>query len=107
MIYEYRVYQIVPGKMPDINARFANHTMKLFEKHGIRVVGFWQTAIGNNDELTYMCEFDDLSHRTKAWAAFQADPEWIEARAKSEENGPLVARVINTILTPTPYSPIQ
>ena len=107
MIYEYRVYHIAPGKMPDINARFTNHTMNLFEKHGIRVVGFWQTAIGDSDELTYLCQFDDLAHRTRAWEAFAADPDWSMARAESEKDGPLVAKVTNTILTPTPYSPLK
>jgi len=107
MIYEYRAYYALPGRMPDIQARFANVTMQLFKKHGIQVVGFWETVIGQNNELVYICAFDDLAHRQKAWTAFQADPEWQAARKASEANGPLVERVINKIWKPTSFSPLQ
>jgi len=75
--------------------------------HGIKVISFWDTVIGENNELVYICAFDDLAHRTKAWAAFQADPEWLAARKASEANGPLVERVVNKIWKPTPFSPLQ
>jgi hypothetical protein len=97
----------MPGKMATINERFANVTMRLFQKHGIKVMGFWQTLIGNSDELVYLCQYEDLLQRERAWKAFQEDPEWIQARAKSEENGQIVAKVTNTILRPTSYSPLQ
>ena len=74
MIYEYRAYYALPGRMPDIQKRFNDVTMKLFAKHGIKVVGFWDTIVGESNELVYICAFDDLAHRQKAWAAFQADP---------------------------------
>jgi hypothetical protein len=107
MIYEYRAYYAMPGRMPDIQKRFNDVTMKLFAKHGIKVIGFWDTVIGENNELVYICAFDDLAHRTKAWAAFQSDPEWLAARKASEANGPLVERVVNKIWKPTPFSPLQ
>jgi hypothetical protein len=107
MIYEYRAYYALPGRMPDIQKRFADVTMKLFAKHGIKVIGFWDTVIGESNELVYICAFDDLAHRTKAWAAFQADPEWQAARKASEANGPLLERVVNKIWKPTSFSPIQ
>ena len=108
VIYEERIYKIVPGKMPDIMARFTNHALPLFEKHGIKLVGFWQTAIGpSSNELVYFVAYDDLGHREKAWNAFMNDPAWIEAKAKSEQNGMLVADVANRILTPTAFSPLQ
>ena len=107
MIHEYRAYDIMPGRMPDIQKRFAEVTMKLFKKHGIEVVGFWDTVVGESNELVYICAFDDLAHRTKAWAAFQADPEWQAARKASEANGPLLERVVNKIWKPTPFSPLQ
>ena len=107
MIYEYRAYYAMPGRMSDIQKRFNDVTMKLFAKHGIKVIGFWDTVIGENNELVYICAFDDLAHRTKAWAAFQADPEWLAARKASEANGPLVERVVNKIWRPTSFSPIQ
>jgi hypothetical protein len=107
MIYEYRAYYAAPGKMPDIQKRFADHTMKLFAKHGIKVVGFWESVIGQSNELVYICAFDDLEHRMKVWTAFQADPEWQAVRKASEANGPLLEKVVNKIWKATSFSPLQ
>ena len=108
MIYEERIYKIMPGRLPDILNRFTNHAVSLFEKHGFQLVGFWQTVVGpSSHELTYLLAFDDLNQRERAWDAFMSDPAWIEAKAESERNGPLVADVANRILKPTPFSPIQ
>jgi hypothetical protein len=108
MIYEERIYTIMPGKMGDIERRFAQHTMRLFEKHGIKVVGFWRTAIGRqNFELVYLVEFRDMNDRMEKWDAFQKDPEWIKVRNESETHGPLVAQVENKILVPTSFSPLK
>jgi hypothetical protein len=108
MIYEERIYSIMPGKMGDIERRFANHTLRLFEKHAIKVVGFWKTAIGQrNFELVYLLEYKDLNDRMQKWEEFQKDPEWIKARNDSETHGPLVAQVENKILMPLPFSPLK
>ncbi len=107
MIYEYRAYQIVPGRMPDIQRRFAEVTMALFKKHGIGVVGFWETVIGESNELIYICVYDSLAHRERAWNSFAADPEWQAAKKRTEANGPLVERVVNKIWKPTSFSPLQ
>lgn len=107
MIHELRVYEAVPGKLPALHRRFRDVTLRLFERHGLKVVGFWDVAIGTSNQLIYMLEFEDLAQRERAWQAFQSDPEWQEARVKSEEAGPLVARITNTILRPTSYSPLR
>ena len=107
MIYEYRSYEVMPGRMPDLQKRFADVTMALFKKHGIQVVGFWDTMIGESTELVYICAYDDLAHRERVWKAFMSDPEWQSARKASEMNGPLVAKVINKIWRPTAFSPLQ
>ena len=107
MLYELRIYEMVPGKMPDINNRFANVTTKLFAKHGIRVVGFWENLIGTSNQLIYMVAWESLAEREKKWDDFGTDPDWVKARAASEEKGPIVARSTNTILRPTPYSPMK
>ena len=101
MIYEIRSYDIVPGRMPAMNARFQNHTMGLFKKHGIEVVGFWEAMIGASNVLHYIVRFSDLGHRERAWAAFGADPEWLRVRAESEKDGPIVARIRNEIWRPS------
>lgn len=105
MIYEYRRYQAMPGKMGALNARFANHTLRLFQKHGIRVVGFWEAYIGTSNVLHYILAYDSLDARQKAWDAFTSDPEWLQARAESEKDGPLVAQLHAEIWKATPYSP--
>lgn len=107
MIYEMRKYEVVPGRMPAMNTRFRDHTCALFEKHGIKIIGFWEAVVGTSNVLNYMLAFDDLGHRDRAWTAFQTDPVWIKARADSEKDGPIVARVVSEIWRPTDYSPLQ
>ena len=76
MIHELRIYTAHPGKMGALMARFRNHTVKLFEKHGITNVGYWTNTIGGrSDELWYILGFEDLAQRDKAWREFAADPE--------------------------------
>ncbi|MCJ7632188.1 NIPSNAP family protein [Candidatus Bathyarchaeota archaeon] len=107
MIYEWRVYDIPPGKMVNINSRFANITLKLFQRHGIKVIGFWEAVVGTSNTLYYMIAFNDLGHREKSMNAFMADPDWIKARAETEKDGPIVTRIQNMLLRPTSYSPLQ
>ena len=108
MIYETRVYRCLPGRLPALLKRFENTTLKLWEKHGIKQAGFWTTVIGESSQtLYYMLAWESLAEREKKWAAFGADPEWLSARAKTEENGPIVANVKNFILAPTPYSSVK
>jgi hypothetical protein len=105
MLYELRVYHSLPGRLPALLKRFETATVRLFEKHGIRQLGFWTVAIGeSNQDLVYILQWDSLAERDKRFLAFQSDPEWIEARRKSEEDGPLVASISNSILTPTVFS---
>src|SRR5215471_14027889 len=104
MIYELRVYHCLPGRLPALLKRFETVTVRLFERHGIRQLGFWTVAVGeSNQDLVYILRWDSLDEREKRLAAFQSDPEWIEARRKSEEDGPLVASITNSILTPTAF----
>jgi heme-degrading monooxygenase HmoA len=105
MIYELRVYHCVPGKIQALSKRFETVTLKLFEKHGFQQVGFWTVAIGQSSaDFVYMLKWESHAHRERSFAAFQSDPEWIDARARSETGGPLVASITNTILVPTAYS---
>lgn len=105
MIYELRVYHCLPGRLPDLIKRFETATIRLFEKHGIQQLGFWTVAIGeSNADLVYILKWDSLADRDARFAAFLRDPEWIEARRKSEENGPLLSSISNTIMTPTAFS---
>jgi hypothetical protein len=107
MIYELRVYETVPGRLPALHRRFRTNTLRIFERLGIRSVAYWEDYIGISNRLTYILAWESLGHRQSAWDAFQTDPEWQAVRAKSEEDGPIVSRVIATILKPTDYSPLQ
>jgi len=108
LIYELRIYTANPGKMRALQARFRDHTCRLFEKHGIKNVGYWAPTIGGrSDELWYMVAFDDMGQRDQAWANFAKDPEWQTAAAESEKDGPLVHHITNQIMRPTDFSPLK
>ena len=108
MIHEMRVYRCMPGRLSDLNKRFENVTLKLWEKHGFRPVGFWTTLIGDsNQDLTFLLDWMDLGERVRVWAGFMSDPDWLKARAESEKNGPIVAQITNSILAPTAFSKLR
>ena len=107
MIYELRVYRCVPGRLPALLKRFENVTLKLFEKHGIKQAGFFTTLIGqSNQELTYLLAWESLADREAKWTAFQSDPAWIDARAKSEADGQIVGNIVSQLLVPTTFSAV-
>src|SRR5438552_4068556 len=86
MIYELRVYKCVPGRLPALLNRFANTTLKIWEKHGIKQAGFWTTVVGeSSQELYYLLAWESLADREKKWNAFVVDPEWLAKRAELGE----------------------
>ena len=105
MIYELRVYRCMPGRKAEVLARFRDHTMKFFSKHGIHVVGFWDTVVGDQDELLYITRYASFEDREQRWGAFQADPEWRRIRDTTHEHGWLVQHIRTTLLTATDFSP--
>jgi heme-degrading monooxygenase HmoA len=108
MIHELRIYHAMPGRLPALLKRFETVTVRLFEKHGFKQIGYWTVAIGeSNQDLIYILQWESLAERERKFAAFQADPEWIEARRKSEENGPLITSFSNSILAPTSFSALR
>ena len=108
MIYELRVYQCIPGKLPALLKRFETKTLDVWKKHGIRPTGFWTVLVGDgNNDLHYMLAWESLAERDKKWNAFQSDPDWIAARAKSEEDGPIVGNIVNQLLVPTSFSSVK
>ena len=105
MLYELRMYHTVPGRLPALHDRFANHTMRLFKKHGIGMLGFWTDEIGETNKLTYMVTFGNMAEREARQGALVADPEWNKVRAESVKDGPIVDRRYSRLMKPTPYSP--
>ena len=105
MIYEQRIYSCIPGKLPALLKRFENDTLKIWDKHGIKQVGFWTVLVGDgNNDLHYMLAWDSLADREKKWNAFQADPAWHKARDESEKDGFLIANINSSFLRPTAFS---
>jgi hypothetical protein len=108
MIYESRIYRCIPGRLPALLKRFDTVTLKMFEKYGIRPVGFFTTLVGeSNMDLTYYLAWESLAERETKWTAFQSDPDWIAARARSEEDGQIVANITSQFLTPTAFSAMK
>ena len=108
MIYELRVYRPLPGRMPNLLARFNDHTLRIWERLGIRQVGFWTTLVGESAfELTYMIAWESLADREAKWTAFQSDSEWIRVRSESEKDGPINANISNQLLAPTAFSALK
>jgi NIPSNAP len=108
-VFELRTYHAAPGKMQALHDRFRNHTNKLFEKHGMTIIGFWVPLNPAEAEhkLVYMLAFPSKEAAAKSWKAFQSDPDWKNAKAASEVNGKLVDRVESVYLKATDYSPIK
>ena len=108
-VFELRTYYAAPGKMKALHERFREHTNKLFEKHGMTIVGFWVPVDAKeaNRKLVYMLAFPSKEAAAKSWEGFRNDPEWNKARAASEVNGKLVERVESVYLRATDYSPLK
>lgn len=108
MIYELRVYTTIPGRLPNLLARFQNHTLRIWERHGIKQVGFWTTVVGpNSNDLTYMLAWESMSDRETKWNAFMADEEWVKAKTESEQDGAINQNVYSSFLAPTAFSAIK
>lgn len=99
-----RTYTAAPGKLDGLNARFRDHTARLFAKHGVTNVGYW-TPAENPDKLIYFLAFANAEARTASFKAFGADPEWKEALKASEANGRLAIKVESLLLQATDFSP--
>ncbi|HBY95146.1 MAG: NIPSNAP family protein [Ardenticatenaceae bacterium] len=107
MLYELRVYDVLPGKMGVLLDRFHDTTTRLFERHAIVLVGAWTVEIGESNTLIYLVAHEDWEQREQAWSAFRGDAEWHAALEQSERDGPLLRRIHNRILRPTEFSPLQ
>lgn len=107
--FEMRIYTANDGKLDALNARFRDHTNKLFMKHGIDLIGYWVPTDPEKSKntLVYILAYPSKEAREAAWKAFANDPEWKAAKAASEKEGVLVKKVEITFMTPTDYSPVK
>ena len=105
-VYEMRVYYAAPGKLDALNARFRDHTCKLFEKHGITNVAYLTPIDNPESKLIYFLSYPSIDARYESWANFMKDPDWQAAYKASEVDGKLVAKVESCFLKTTDYSPM-
>ena len=103
--YELRIYTANEGKLEALNARFRDHTCKLFEKHGLTNVGYWVPADKSDNRLIYVISSPNRAAHSKSFKAFINDPDWKKAYAASTKNGRLVAKIDSTFMSATDYSP--
>ncbi len=108
-VFEMRKYHTLPGRLEALNARFRDHTTKLFEKHGMENVGYWMPTEGAEAGrvLVYLLAYPSIEAKDAAWKGFRSDPEWKKAREDSEKDGKIVEKVESTILHATDYSAIK
>ncbi len=109
-IYELRTYTTLPGRLPALHTRFAEHTLKLFEKHGMKNEMYWVPLeeARRDNTLIYVLRHESQEAADRSWKAFQADPEWIKAREASEADGKILAKPPErTFMKLTTYSPVK
>ena len=108
-VYELRTYYPAPGKAAALNARFREHTLGLFAKHGMTNVGYWvpQDAPAHDNTLVYIISHASREQAKVNWAEFSADPEWKKISEESQKDGKIVEKVESMFVDATDYSPIQ
>jgi len=108
-VFEIRTYTAEPGKLDALHARFRDHTLAIFKKHGMASVAYFAPTDKPRSEntLTYILSFPSRDAATKAWAEFRNDPEWQRVSKESEANGKLVTKVESVFAQATDYSPMK
>jgi hypothetical protein len=108
MIYELRTYTAMPGELPAVVDRFRRFTAEAQRRHGFRQIGFWTAQVGGeNTQLIYMLQSESYEERNRCYDAIRSDPEQARVFAESEAAGPILASVLNVMLEPTDFSPLQ
>ena len=108
-VFELRTYQATPGNLGNLHARFRDHTIRIFRKHGMEIVGFWSPTSEEerDDILVYLLAHDSQDSADASWQAFGADPEWASVAEESNKNGQILAGVERKYMVATDYSPMK
>lgn len=104
-VYELRTYYTLPGRLPALENRFKNHTIKIFERHGMHNVAYWipQDEPLKSKTLIYVLRHESREAAKASWDAFRKDPEWIKARDASEKDGKIVDKVESVFMDAVPW----
>jgi hypothetical protein len=109
-VFELRTYVALPGRLDALNTRFREHTLALFQKHGMSNIVYTtpqDDKDGKADTLVYLLAHKSREDAKASWTAFQNDPDWKAARDASEKDGKIVKSVTSVFLEPTDYSPLK
>lgn len=108
-VYELRMYHTAPGKFGDVVKRFKDDTRPVFDKHGIKSVGYWLPEDEPNKDKTfiYIVSHPSREAATKDWKEFREDPEWTKIVARTEANGKLVEKIDSIYMDPTDFSKLK
>jgi hypothetical protein len=108
-VFELRTYTAPEGKLGELQARFRNHTVQIFNRHAMTSVGYWvpQDAPNSQNTLIYILAHPSREAAKKNWADFQADPEWVKVAAESQVNGRIVTKVESVFMDPLDFSAIK
>jgi hypothetical protein len=108
-VYELRTYHALPGRLPALQARFRDHTRRIFDQHGMTSIGYWtpQDSPASENTLIYILSHPSRDEAKKNWAAFGGDPEWQKVAKASEADGKIVEKVDSIFMEPTDYSALK
>jgi hypothetical protein len=108
-VFEMRTYTTYPGRLDALNARFRNHTMRIFANHGMTSIGYWipEDSTLSSNTLVYIIAHQSRAQAAKNWSDFVADPEWKRVSTASEADGKIVSKIESVFLSPTDYSQIK
>lgn len=108
-VFELRIYTATPGNLDNLHARFRDHTTRIFNKHGMEVVGYFSPTSEEeaDDTLIYVLEHASQDAANASWRAFGQDPEWAEVAEASNANGQILGNVERHYMVATDYSPMQ
>ena len=108
-VYELRTYTCYDGKLEALKARFRDHTIAIFKRHGMESIGYWvpQDPEKSKNTLIYILAHPSLEAAQKNWDAFRADPEWVKVKAASEAAGPIVQKTESVFMNPTDFSMLK
>lgn len=108
-VFELRTYTCSEGKLPDLLARFRDHTTTIFNRHHMTSIGYWvpQDPPRSTNTLIYVLAHPSREAAKANWAAFVSDPEWKKVQSESEANGKIVTHVDSVFMTPADFSAIK
>jgi|SRR5581483_7526556 len=105
-VFELRTYTAAEGKLDALQARFRDHTMRIFKKHHMTNVGYW-VPVDKPNTLIYIISHPSMEAARENWAAFRNDPEWQKVQKESEANGKLTTHIESVYMEATDYSPMK